>query len=193
MAFCNSCGTTINPGIRFCSKCGAPILASTLPPQGGGSLKVILIAMVVIVLLGAIGLGSLAFFAMRIARHAHVRQDGDNVKVETPFGNVETSKDPADAARNVGVDLYPGAELQPDGSSSASFGSVHTSSLKAESTDPLEKVSSFYKSKFPNAVVTSSDAGRCTIVSNDHNNIITINIEAADGKTNIQITSVTHK
>jgi hypothetical protein len=220
MAFCNSCGATIDSSTRFCSKCGAPILASTLPPpagtnpappvapgtvpatglshanpptQGGGVLKIILIAVGVIVLLGAVTIASLAFFAYRYARHAHVRQDGDNVKVDSPFGSVETSKDPAEAARNLGVDLYPGAEVQQNGSASATFGGIHTASLSAESSDSADKICSFYKSKFPNPVVTTSNGDRCTIVSNDHSNIVTINIHADGDKTKIQISNVTRK
>ena len=42
-----------------------------------------------------------------------------------------------------------------------------------------------------NAMVTSSDAGRCTIISNDKTSMITINIEAEGNKTKIQITNVT--
>ncbi|MFZ0771660.1 MAG: zinc ribbon domain-containing protein [Candidatus Sulfotelmatobacter sp.] len=213
MAFCNSCGATITPGTRFCSKCGAPILASTLPPspaaaaspaapavsvppaptQGGGALKVILIVVGLIVLLGIVGVASLRIFAWRVAHHSRVHQEGNNVKVETPFGNIETTKDPAQAARNLGVDLYPGAEFLQDGSASVTFGGVHTVSLRSESSDSVDKVASFYKAKFPNAMVTTSSAGRCTIVSNDNKSMITINIEADGDKTRIQITNVTHK
>jgi hypothetical protein len=209
MAFCNSCGTALNSGTRFCNKCGAPILASTLPgatpatpPTPGAisasaapatnnsALKVILIVVAVIVFLGILGAASATFFAWRIAHHAHIHQDGDNVKVDTPFGSVETTKDPAEAARNLGVDLYPGAEVMKNGSATASFGGVHTSSLRSETTDSVDKVSSFYKAKFPNAMVTTSDSGRCNIISNEHNSMVTINIESAGGKTKIQITNV---
>jgi len=216
MAFCNSCGASLAPGIRFCNKCGAAILASSPPPnvatpvmagstipaasvpaastgQGSGALKVILIVVGVIVLLGILSLGSVAFFAWRIAQRAHVRQDGNNVKVETPFGNVETTQDPHDAARNLGVEIYPGAEVLKDGSASASFGGVHTASVSSESTDSVDKITSFYKAKFPNAMVTSSDAGRSTIIAKDHKSMITINIEAEGGKTKIQITNVFRK
>src|SRR5580692_821473 len=216
MAFCNSCGASLAPGIRFCNKCGAAILASSPAPnvatpvmagstipaasvpaanagQGSGALKVILIVVGVVVLLGILSVGSFAFFAWRIARHAHVRQDGNNVKVETPFGNVETTQDPHDAARNLGVEIYPGAEVLKDGSASATFGGVHTASVSSESTDSVDKIASFYKGKFPNAMVTSSDAGRSTIIANDHKSMITINIEAEGGKTKIQITNVFRK
>jgi hypothetical protein len=212
MAFCNSCGANITPGTRFCSKCGAAILASSLPPkvtppatvgsaiptastaappaQGGGALKVVLIVVGVVVLLGVLSVTSIAFFGWRVAHHMHVHQDGNNVKVDTPFGSVETTQDPAAAARNLGVDLYPGAEISRNGAQSATFGGVRTASLTSESADSVDKVASFYKSKFPNAMVSTSDAGRCTIISNDNKSMITINIEAKSGRTKIQITKV---
>jgi hypothetical protein len=212
MAFCNKCGSSITPGIRFCNQCGAPILASTLPsatpapatstgpgtipappvgaPRDNSALKVILIVVGVVVLIGILGLVSAGFFAWRIAHHTRVHQDGDNVKVETPFGSVEANKDPGEAARNLGVELYPGVEVQKNSAASASFGGIHTVSLTAETDDSVDKVAAFYRAKFPNAAVTTSDSGHCTIVSNDRQNIITINIEAAGDKTKIQIANV---
>jgi hypothetical protein len=145
------------------------------------------------VLVGILGLVSLGTFAWRVAHHTRVHQDGNNVKVETPFGSIVTTRDPDEAARNLGVDLYPGAEVLHNGSASATFGGVHTVSLNSESTDSVDKVAGFYKSKFPNAMVTSSNTGRCTIISNDHKSMITINIEAEGDKTKIQITNVSHK
>ena len=216
MAFCNKCGASLPPGIRFCNQCGAAVIASSpapnaansamagatvsagsVPPanagQGSGALKVVLIVVGVLVLLGILSVGSVAFFAWHVARHVHAHQDGNNVRVETPFGNVETTKDPADAARNLGVDLYPGAELMRNGSSTATFGGVHTATISAESSDPVEQVFNFYKVKFPNAMVTTSDAGRSTIISNDNKSMITINVESHGGKTKIMITSVSRK
>jgi hypothetical protein len=217
MAFCNSCGANIDPGTRFCNKCGAAILASTLPSGapppvgsappsppassvqvstppsgGGGALKVILIVVGVIVLFGILGLSSLAFFAWRVAHHTRVRHDGENVKVETPFGTVETTKDPADAARNLGVDLYPGAQVRKDGSVSMTFGNVHTATLTFDTSDSVDQVCSFYKPKFPNATVMTSDANQCTIVSNDKKNMITINAKTESGKTKIAISNVSN-
>src|SRR5579864_4183918 len=173
MAFCNSCGAALSPGTRFCNKCGATVLASApasafkaaapsssatpvpatptpaTPSQGGSALKIILIVVGVVVLIGILGVASLGFFAWRVARHSHVRQEGDNVKVETPFGTVESTKDPQEAARNLGVDLYPGAKVLKDGTASASFGGVHSVTVSLESDDSIDKVTSFYKSKFP--------------------------------------------
>jgi hypothetical protein len=208
MAFCNSCGANIAPGTRFCNKCGAAVLTSSpapaaatsappavsspAPASGGGALKAILIVVGVIVLFIILGVTSIAFFAWRVAHHTRVRHDGDNVKVETPFGTVETTKDPQDAARNLGVDLYPGAEVLKEGSVSMTFGTVHTAALNFETSDSVEKVCSFYKPKFPNATVVTSEADQCTIVSNDHKNMITINAKIQSGKTRIAITNVSN-
>ncbi len=209
MAFCNSCGANIVPGTRFCNKCGAAVLASTLPSaapppvvgsapppvapaptSGGGALKAILIVVGVIVLVGILGVASLGFFAWRVAHHAHIRHDGENVKVETPFGTVESTKDPQEAARTLGVDPYPGAEVLKEGSASMTFGNVHTAALNFETSDSVDKVCAFYKPKFPNAMVVTSDANQCTIVSNDKKNMITINAKVEGGKTRIVISNV---
>jgi len=204
MAFCNACGANIVPGTRFCSKCGAAILASSLPPAaasappvptppppaGGGALKAILIVVGVIVAVGVLGLVSLGFFAWRVAHHTRVRQNGDNVKVETPFGTVETTNDPKAAARDLGVDPYPGAQALKEGATSATFGAVHTTTVNFETPDSVDKVCSFYKPKFPNAMVMSTDANQCTIVSNDQKDMITITVRSENDKTRIAIANV---
>lgn len=218
MAFCNTCGANLNPGTRFCNKCGAAVLASTpVPPatsanptaatsttpvsatapapasQGGGVLKVILIAVAVIVVVGILGLSTLAFITWRIARHSHIRQEGDHVKVETPFGSVESTQDPEEVARNLGVETYPGARALKEGAASATFGAMHTTSATFETDDSVDKVCTFYKSKFPKAMSTTSDQEHCTIISNDRKNMITLNIESEGDKTKIQITNVSGK
>jgi hypothetical protein len=206
MAFCNSCGTSITPGTRFCNKCGAavlssspaPVAAGSVPPpvpapastSGGGALKALLIIVGVIALVGVLGLTSVAFFAWRVARHAHISHDGNNVKVETPFGTVESAKDPQEAARNLGVDVYPGSQILTNGTASVNFGGIHSVSLNAESTDSLDKVCSFYKAKFPSAMSTSQ-ADQCSIILSDKKSMITINVKARGDKTKIAITNVT--
>src|SRR5882672_3085708 len=214
MAFCNSCGASIAPGTRFCNKCGAAILASSpapavtppvvagssppvtqapatpAQPSSGGALKAILIVVGVIVLVGVLGLSSLAFFAWRVARHTRVRQNGEDVRVETPFGTMQSTSDPQAAARNLGVDLYPGAQALKEGATSTTFGNVHTASLNFETSDSADKVCGFYKPRFPNAMVMTSEADECTIVSNGQKNMITITVKGENDKTRIVITNV---
>lgn len=205
MAFCNSCGNSLDPGIKFCNKCGAAVSAPApgtvatsvpvaAPTQGGGSgvLKVILIVVGVFVILGVLAVSTVAFIGWRVARNLHVKQDGDHVKVETPFGSMETPKDPAEIAHDLGVDVYPGAQTQKNGAATVNFAGIHTSSATFKSNDSVDQVSSFYKAKFPNAMVTTADQNRCSIVQQDQKNMITINIEADAGQTKILITHVSH-
>jgi len=208
MAFCNSCGAALTPGAKFCNKCGAatvagasaPTLSPSPPPasavapataKGGSSaLKIILIVVAVIAGIGILGVAGVSYFVFHMARSSHVTQQGDHVKVETPFGTVETAKDPEQTAKDLGVDIYPGAEVQKTGAVSANLGFVHTVAANFESSDSVDKVCSFYKSRFPAATVRTSDQNRCTIVSNDQNNMITINVQGGGDTTKFQITSV---
>jgi hypothetical protein len=209
MAFCNSCGATLNAGTKFCNKCGAAVaatpatpgvIAAPLPPappasQGGGSsaLKIILIIIAIIVGLGILSVGAFSFFVYRVAKSAKVSQNGDNVKIETPFGNMETSKDPAQVEKDLGIDIYPGSTVQKNGSVNMSFGNMHTVSASFESSDSVSKICDFYKSRLPNATATSSDQNRCSIISNDQKNMITVNVQSEGDSSKFQIANVSKK
>jgi len=204
MAFCNACGATLEPGAKFCNKCGATSAAapaavsSTISPApaapaqgGGGALKIILIVVAVIVALIVLGVGTMGFIAWRIAKHSHVQNRDGHVTVQTPFGSVESTTDPAEAARNLGVDMYPGATMQKGSAADVTVAGMHTSAAVFESDDPAASVFEFYKSKFPSASVVSAKGDRYSIVSGDRNNMTTIHIESQGDKTLIQISKVT--
>jgi len=206
MAFCNSCGATLDSGTKFCNKCGAavaatpsaPAVAATAPapappPTGGGSaLKIILIIIAIIVGLGILSVGAFSFFVYRVAKSAHVTQEGDRVKIDSPLGSF-SANDPEQTAKDLGVDIYPGAQVQKNGTASMSFGNVHSATASFESSDSVDKVCTFYKTKFPGARVSSSDQNRCSIVSNDQQNMITINVESSGDTTKFQIANVSKK
>jgi signal peptidase I len=203
MAFCNSCGSSVEAGARFCPKCGAPAAspapssAVPLPPappaKSSSALKIILIVVAVVVVVGIIAMGSFAFMVHHIVSRSHVEtlQDG-SVKVDSPFGTVESTQDPNQAARNVGVDVYPGATLRKNGSASVAFGSIHSATAEFESDDPVASVAAFYGSKYPAANVTSSGE-RTTILAGDKGNMTTIVIEPQGGKTRIHVAKITGK
>ena len=200
MAFCNSCGATVEPGAKFCPKCGAGVPAAavtaaapaTPPAQSSSGLKVVLIVVAVIFALGILGAGTAGFFAWRFAK-GHVEEKNGNVRVQAPFGTVESTDNPSDAARNLGVALYPGAKVLKGKAADVSFGGMHSVAAQFETDDPPEKVAEFYKSQFPNANVAVSDENHYAIVSTADKNIITINIEPEDGKTMIHIANVSGK
>ena len=212
MAFCNKCGTAITQGTRFCNKCGAPILASgfssTAPspapstptatptqaaPQGSNALKVVLIVVGAVIVIGVLAVGALTFVGLHIAKRSRIHEEGDRVKVETPFGTVESTKDPEQVAKNLGIDIYPGAEVQKDGASSSVFGNLRTVTANFESSDSVDKVCTFYKARFPNANVSTSQENHCTIVSTAPPNVTTINVESRGSGAKFQISTVAKK
>lgn len=206
MAFCNRCGATLAEGTKFCNKCGAAVTGSTAasipaattaatpagtpaPTGGSNALKVVLIVVGVIVVVGVLCIGALTIIGIHIAKKSHVTQDGDRVKVETPFGTV-SANDPDQAVKDLGIDVYPGAQVQKNGTASVSFGPVKTVNASFESSDPVEKICSFYQSRLPSASVKTSDQNHCTIVSNDPKNTITVSVQGSGDTTRIQIASV---
>lgn len=204
MAFCNSCGAPLNEGMKFCNKCGAAVtgapaataqpIAPGPPPKGGSSaLKIILIVVGVIVLIAVLGMVTCGVVVHRAMKNARVSQKGDNVKVETPFGSMETSSDPERTTEELGVDIYPGAQVQKAGTASVTFGSFHTVTANFESSDSVEKVCDFYRQKFPNAQVSSSDQTHCSIVSGDKGNSTTITAQPNGDGSRFTIVAMTRK
>jgi flagellar basal body-associated protein FliL len=173
-------------------------MAAAIPPavpatstQGSSALKIILIVVAVIFVLGVLGIGTLVFVVRRVAQHSHVQNKDGNVRVETPFGTVQSTNNPDEAARKLGVDPYPGARVLKG--NTAAIGGMHTVEAEFESDDSAEKVMAFYSAKFPNARVSTKDQDHYAIVSNDNHNLVTIKIEPEDGKTLIKIANVTTK
>lgn len=210
MAFCNSCGATLDGGAKFCTKCGATQPAgktsSATPsslapaaaplataPKNNNALKIILIVVAVIVGLGILGVGAASFIAYRIASRTRVHNRDGNVRVETPFGTVQSTTDPDEAARDLGIDSYPGATVVKGTSSKMNMGNMHTAAADFETSDPPNAVADFYKSKVPGANVISSESDHYAIISTDKKNMLTINIEPKEGKTRIHIARVSGK
>lgn len=205
MAFCNSCGATLDGGTKFCNKCGAAVPAASAPAvttsapapaQGGGSsaVKIILIVIAVIVGLGIITAGIGAYFVHRAyerVKESRIEQKDGKVKIESPFGNIETSADPGEAAKNVGVDIYPGAEVSKDGTATMTIAGMHTATAVLETSDSPQKVAEFYKSKFPSTAYSSNQGDHYSMMSGSKDDMTTVNIESRGDKTVIQISRVT--
>ncbi len=201
MAFCNSCGANLDAGAKFCAKCGAvlpdaPVAASysqpasSAPPQSNSAVKIILIAVAAIIGLGLLGTVAATFVGLRMAHRTRIAESNGKVKVESPFGTVETTKDPAEAARDLGIDVYPGARALENGAASVNIGGMQTVGANFETDDPPEKVAEFYRSKFPDAKVSVSDGKHYSIVSMENKHLVTISIEPEGSKTMIHIADV---
>lgn len=195
MAFCNSCGATLSEGTKFCNKCGAAVAGNPSgmssarpvqtpmpapPPSKGSSsaLKIVLLIVGAIFLIGILGMVTCGIVVHRAIKNAKISQDGKNVKVETPFGSIDTTTDPAQIAKDLDIEIYPGAEVQKQGTATVAFGPIRTITGSFESSDPVSKVCDFYKSKFPEANVSSSGQDQCNIVSSVHGNSTTSTVQS---------------
>ena len=213
MAFCTNCGANMDPNAQFCTKCGknvtpsatAPSAAAAAPaayapsaqgytpaqPSSGGS-KVLIIILVVIgvfVLIGALSIGGMVYFAHHVRNRMHVAQDGKNSSVD--FGGFKASTNTTNArdlAHKAGIDLYPGA-TQHGESSEAQFGNMTTATIHLVTNDSVDKVGDFYQSRYPRAIVSHED-GKTSLVATDNTGTLTINIEPEDGQTAIEIAKV---
>lgn len=213
MAFCNSCGTALAAGAQFCPKCGAstgvpaapvavsspvtstaaaPLPAAPAPAQGGGALKIILIILAIVIGLIIIAGGSCVYFVHRAIVRTHVNQKNGEVSIDTPFGSLNSTSDPSQAAHDTGVEAYPGATIQKGSAANMNIGKMHTSTVTYETDDPPTTVADFYKSKFPSANVTSGENGRYSLLSGSKDDLTTITIEPRDGKTRIAVAKVTN-
>lgn len=212
MAFCNSCGTALDAGAKFCPKCGAttavagaPAAASSVPAaaplpvapppaKSGSALKIILIIVAIIIGLIIVAAGSCAYFVHRAVTRMHVDQKNGNVSIDTPFGSLNSTSDPAQAAKDTGVDPYPGATIPRGGSANMTIGKMHTATVTYETDDPPSTVADFYKSKLPNATFVGGNNGNnnsYSLMSGTKDDLTTINIDAREGRTKITIAHVT--
>jgi len=153
----------------------------------------VLIVVAVIVGLGIFAVAGFSYFVYHVAKSSHVRQEGNNVKVDTPFGSIESSQDPEKISKDLGIDIYPGAEMQKNGAVDSTFGKMHTVTAMFETSDSADQVCGFYKSRVPNAALVNTQSANCNFVSNDQKNMITINVQSVGGTTKVQITTITKK
>jgi|SRR6185312_6934461 len=209
MAFCNSCGTALAAGAQFCPKCGAatgapatpvavsstvaaPLPAAPAPAQGGGALKIILIILAIVIGLIVLAAGSCAYFVHRAITRTHLNQKNGEVSIDTPFGSLNSTSDPNQAAKDTGVEAYPGATVQKNGAANMNIGKMHTATVTYETDDPPATVADFYRSKLPNANLTSGENGHYSLISGGKDDLTTITIEPENGKTQIAVARVTN-
>lgn len=199
MVFCNSCGTKLERGAVFCPKCSAAqtavttgIVGATPTPaasaQRSNADKRVLIAAAAALVVGLLTLVVLIAFALHVAHRMRVNQRDGNVRIESPFGSVESTNNPSDIAREVGIDLYLNARMLKSNAANVNVAGMHTVAAEFETDDPADKVADFYKGKLPNANLSEGD--HYSIVSTGNNNLVTTKIEPHEGKTLIKVANV---
>jgi hypothetical protein len=214
MAFCTSCGATLEGTSKFCTKCGAAQTgasssaaatgglaaaaakpapatpATTAPPSGGGALKAILIVVAIIIGIIVLGGAVIGFGVWRIASRSHVEAGKNGARIETPFGRVESNTDTSAALRKLGIDVYPGARPLPGGAA-VSMGSMSTVTAQFETPDSPDLVEAFYKARFPRSNINVSDQNQRTMVFvTPGKGMMNIVIEPQGNMTHITISNV---
>ena len=189
MAFCNSCGATLNAGTKFCNKCGAtvsapvpPAGASSAPANKGGSsaLKIILIVVAVIVGLGILGSGH------RRHRRLSLRQERSRLPGRRSRQSRNSLRLRRDLQRS-----RPGRQRPRRRCLSRSRSPEKRRRLR-DLRKHAHRHRQFRKQRLRRQSLhllqvktsrrsqsTTSDQNRCTIVSNDRKNMVTINVEAS--------------
>jgi hypothetical protein len=205
----------MDPNSHFCTKCGNQVTPSavapaanpaqsyTPPPQiyapqaqpnsGGGAMKIVLIVLGVLVVIGLLGIigviGVVHHARRRFINHSYITENGRNSSVETPFGRASTSQsDAKSVARQIGVDVYPGAKGGE--SSTSQFGKMTTASVKLTTPDSVDRVAAFYKSHYPHAMVSQEAENKFTLVNSDDQGTLTIEAENDGDATRIEISKV---
>ena len=144
---------------------GAQGQPAARPRVAANAVKIILIVVAVIVGIGIIGAVTVGFVIHRAISRTHIESRDGNVRVHSPFGNVETSSDPEEAAKNLGVDVYPGSTVVKGSAANMSFGKAHTAAAQFETSDSPDTVAQFYRSKYPSATFSSSEADHFSSIS----------------------------
>ena len=210
MAFCNSCGATLDRGAKFCAKCGATLPAGKTRRPHRFTCSA-----------AAHGHGSeeqqcsqdhsdrcrrhrrsrysrrgdRRFFAWNVSlSRTQVQNRDGKVRVETPMGTVNTSNDSDDAVQRSGhgrLSRVHGHSRTP--AANVTCGPMHTVTADFETNDPPER----------SQISTNRSSHRPTSMSATENttpsfpptmkNMLTINIEPKDGKTRIHIAKVSGK
>ncbi len=214
MAFCTSCGATLEGTGKFCTKCGAAVPgasglqstaasstgaaaqpamaapAASTPPSGGGALKAILVVVAIIVGIIVLGGAVIGFGAWRLMRSTHIEAGKDRARIETPFGTVESNTNMGEALKKLGVDVYPGARPLPGGAA-VSMGAMSTVTAQFETPDSPDLVEAFYKARFPRSNINVSDNNQRTLVfAAPQKGMMTIVIEPQGNMTRFTISNV---
>lgn len=161
------------------------------PPKSGPSaLKVILIVLAILVGLGMIGAGIVAYGVYRVAKSVHKDADG-NITVNTPKGTFTANTSDTFTASDLGIAIYPGA-MQGKGGLRMNIAGKSMVSANFLTPDSSDKVIAFYKDKAgPNAqTMTTGNGGIITLESGSNSVTVTIMQSASENHGQTLITIV---
>jgi len=154
--------------------------------SGGNVLKIVLIIVVVLVGLGLLSMAGMFWAAHKVRNAVRVEQNGNSATVTTPWGKVSSNEDPVKVARELGVDVYPGAKPVAD-ASAVTLGNLSVGTVQFETADDLDNVLEFYRARYPDMNVDVTDEKSHTIATMTGKGIINIVLERSGDITKINI------
>jgi hypothetical protein len=203
MVFCTGCGSQLDDAAKFCTGCGTPVAAVAIavpvapaaaaapapapvavapaaptapaPAKSGGALKIILIILGIILFFILAAMGSCIYVGY---------------KAKKALGDIsmETGKDAAvNSLAELGIDPYPGATAL-EGSGMVTINGATIGGAEFETGDSVASVADFYRSKFPNSTLSTSEANKQELIIGREKALVTITIEGQEnGQTKITI------
>ena len=199
MAFCTACGSRMDNTARVCPKCGANAAASApstvspsatpamRQPAGRNALSIVLIVVAVVIAFGILATVGAVFALKRMAHRTRVEAGPNSTSITTPFGSV-TTDDPDVVARQLGVDVYPGAR-GIKGSAAVGFGGMQVVAAKFESDAAPDKVLEFYQRRYPKAAIRVIGANNSMVFSTGQG-MVTIKVSSRGDGSLLEIARV---
>jgi len=163
---------------------GAPApVAAPAVQQGGGALKIVLIAVAVLALLGIMAGGALVYVGYK------AKKSLDNaVGSSGSMSMGVTGGSALKIASSMGVDVYPGAKEIKNSGSAVNFGGISNGGAEFETSDSVSQVAEFYRSKYPKATLSAEDEKSQTMMVGSPDGLVTIAVEdKGEGRTKITL------
>lgn len=193
----------MNDGSAFCTKCGAKMApaasvgggtaAAPAPEKKSGSaLKIILIVLGVILVIGMGAVVAGGLFVRHLVKSSVSTDASGNVTSVNIGGNkIQALKDSALVAREMGVEVFPGATPEDNAASSITLNGVSTTHAQFTTTASMDEVFDFYKTKYPDAQMIDQPESKILMRGSEDKELLTINVTTQDEKTLLHITRIT--
>jgi hypothetical protein len=157
-------------------------------PKGPSVLKVVFIVIAVIVGIGILGIGALAFIGYRAEKAIQVTNNGKSVSTTVPgIGTVTTGAASTLTEQDLGIPLYPGATMDPSASSTVVNGKTKVVQATYWTTDPVSSVTSFYQGKLGSGLNVMGLGDETIMSYGSGNNTVTMMLDSESGKTKMNV------
>jgi hypothetical protein len=160
--------------------------------KSGGALKLVLIVLGVLFVLGIVGVGAVAYIAKRaISNAVQTDASGNVASVNIGGTKIQALKDPALVAREMGVEVFPGATPEGNSASSFTIGGVTTMHAQFSTSSSMDEVFDFYKAQYPDASMFDQPESKMLTRGTEDKELLTINVTTQEDKTLIHVTRIT--